>query len=236
MEEFFETLRKKDLENKIELILTDPPWNLPTSDQNMGTNGEISLETMKALVNQSFKLLSPFGSLVIMCSSRQLSTYINYCSLHFSKVYDFVVIKDKPGYGTQIKYQTFYLVVACKEFARINYESSNTEAKGNSSYPAYVNIIDNYSDPEKPLTSEAGMTLRTYEKNVKFLEMLIARFTRKGPGIIVDPFAGTCSTLRASISRGKDCLCGDSDFFVLEQTIKFLKQNYPSLGFSFHTK
>ncbi len=46
----------------------------------------------------------------------------------------------------------------------------------------------------------------------------------KGPGIIVDPFAGSCSTMQAS---GKDCFCGDVDSYSLDVSHNYIQQKHP---------
>ncbi len=202
----------KEYKGQVDCIITDPPWNI-------GFNGAISKGTMKSLCQYSYDYLKDTGSVVIMCSSQQISYYIKYLKeTGFQSVHEVVVISPKKTkLNTFITQRTFYYVYGLKTTSSIvNYSSSD---KGlileGSTYLPYENILDGYKHPN-PIEHN-GIKIRSYEKSVPFLQVLIKRFMKEDYcGLIIDPFAGSCSTLRAAILENKNCICGDIDKAALE--------------------
>lgn len=222
-----------------DLVITDPPYNLPANPSRSGTgyNDFICDEEMRAFTqfcNRSLKS----GSYVILFTSFQLfSRWIeSFKSAQFKVMpYPFVVMKD---HNTMQQRQKTDFPQNCSEFIML--------AKSNGAHPSgfmpdFKSLYNNVCSSSKKafagvnqlpvtkfklLNKPSKEPVRVEEKNVDFIMELISQYCPIN-GMAFDPYGGTFTTGIAAYRSKRSAVCVEKDShcykLAKERIIRLLK-------------
>ena len=225
------------IESKVQLILTDPPYNVRReSGTGDAEYDSLSRAEMKQVVDLVATLLRPGGHALLFCTVQQFVQWQRYFGDHktsgsstfnVDKV-PLVICKHPsahngfPGRASCTLQSSAEFIVHVKrngltyaeEERMVNYRQFNYVV---SSYPAYKNVLNNVprllprEQIRVPNPGNGGTTtkaLRPEQKSLDLLKELISRFSQPGD-LVVDMFAGTFATALACLQLPKHrCFVG----------------------------
>lgn len=208
-----------DLTEQVQLVLTDPPYNVLSAKHDRLPDTE-----MPQVVETIAQLLRPGGHVVLFCTAQQWSKWATLFTeydprtsgaprpfFNVDKVP--MIFTNHPSFNKTSPHRKSCSLNSAGEFAvhakRNGLPFKEEEKMVNyinfgyvqSSFPAYRNVIDNIRAPEpgEIIKSKSSKFLRTEQKPIALLKELISRFSQPRD-FVVDLFGGTFSTTRASFS------------------------------------
>lgn len=191
----------KTLENKVDLICTDPPYKL-TSKGNCGTMGGL-YKNKEALAGKIFDNndieVSEYAGLFynvlknnchcyVMCNNKNLIDFLNeFKKVGFKFVKSLIWDKQNKICSSYYMYCFEYILMFSKGTKIINFPST----------PDILSI------PIKKLKNADGSNQHDCEKPIELMKILIENSTQKGETVL-DPFMGIGSTCIASKMLERD--------------------------------
>jgi DNA modification methylase len=207
--------------SSVNLVLPDPPYNLSKTTGNKksglirkvrpnsaladhkGSWDEMSEESFKELIcgflDESFRVLADNGTIIVFCSHHEEDNVKKWISERFEIMNRVLWHKSNPS----------PLVV--KNRLVWSYESMFVARKGKGNtvnwglYP-YTEMHDVWNSPicqgKERLKDENGKSLHPTQKPLSIIEKAVRIFSNEGD-VILDPFAGVCTTLVAAKKNGR---------------------------------
>ena len=169
-----------DLNDKVQLIVTDPPYNIRRRhNRNNSQYDKILPESMKKLIDICAELLRPGGHLFMFCAAEQFRGWMKIIEEHrspmsgllsFTMTKTPIVLCPKRGHysynpshlSLTHKNITDMAVHAVRKVGQGDFEKARDMVSWvphgyiDSTYPPYTNVIDGY------IPLEAGESLRAY--------------------------------------------------------------------------
>ena len=206
-----------------DLIITDPPYNLPSNPSRSGTGYKdfISDEEMRAFTQFCNRALKTGSYIVLFTSFHLFPRWVSSFKESQFKVksYPFVVMKD---HNTIQQRQKIDFPQNCTEFILL--------AKSNGSHPtgfmpdfkhlynnvctssnkAFAGVSNLPVTKFKLLNKPSNEPVRVEEKNVDFILELVSQFSPNN-GSIMDPYAGTFTSAIAAFRSKRHSVCIEKD-------------------------
>lgn len=207
-EDYF-NVHANDLQNKVQLFLADPPFNvLSGAYTNNNNRDNITNKSMEILVKMAEHFVKPGGTVFIFCTFQQASIYMEYLRLTSLLVEDFVmnIVNDlnyKKAYiiSPLMRSMVQYAVVAHKKDANNEYvfiRKGSVSIK-NSNCRKTDNVINGILPPENKQKDLNGNVLRVEEKSLELMGEIISRYTSNVNDIVFDPTFGTGASMVAGL-------------------------------------
>jgi hypothetical protein len=257
----FETFARSgeshELNGKVWLILTDPPYNTQriTSGSNIA-HDRFSEEQMKAAADMFERLLAPGGQCFIFCAWSQISQWQMALanagggdSLRPAKAPELISKKPehacpKGGFRFTRSNVAEFAIHAYKKMPPVAGDTSKQTAqkysagvafgkkkiswRSENTMPPYARHLNNYVPPvgrallklEISGPGEKNRILRTSQKSVPTLRDIIQLFAPKRDQLILDPFAGSMSTVIAAMAEGRAVVACEPEEVCYELAVK----------------
>lgn len=197
----------------VDMILTDPPYGYGWQTRGKGIRTGLKHDTPEdfALVKfafaQSRRLLVPGGAALVFCPSKPQIASQWMLALDRELKLDEVLVWEKPGIGTGWRYRKCYenILVAFEREGKPRWYGGHSTR----------NVMEHSKMRPAPGTHPSPKPLALLSKLVKLHS--IPR------DLIVDPFAGSGTTLVAALQEGRSALGVEIDERWCEQAARRLE-------------
>ncbi len=208
----FYSANKEKLDNKIDLQIHDPPYQILSTARDV-----IMREEMRDLAEASMSMATTTGIVVIFCSFAQFTSWVQVLSDAGWRVQrvPLTVIRSPRVQYSRSKSKTMICNVQLAVVAsRQQLDLKAIEERGpcplitreqKNEFGPTCNVISNYFPPQKKLRIErdgALQVVRTEEKSVDLYLELIWRYMTGADPHVVDFYAGTAASALAAMELG----------------------------------
>jgi site-specific DNA-methyltransferase (adenine-specific)/modification methylase len=184
----------------IDLVLTDPPYNLgeiSTGNMNMPNHKEINNDIAKwdvgfdpvGFLKEASRILKPEGQIYIFTAHRLFGTYFDYFEKHFERQSFMVWHKTNPT----PKWRRCAWLPSC-ELIIYAYNDGKTFN--------FTTQNDMHNFYESPIVMGNDRTEHPTQKPLDLFQKIIITTTNSGD-VVLDPFLGSGTTLRACRETGR---------------------------------
>ena len=196
---------------KIQLIVTDPPYNVLEHEYD-----KISDVQMELLVRFAKDLLKNEGTIVIMCSFLQWHKYYEYAKKYsmYPDPSPYFIIKfpEHRRPTSERRYTTNQ--VACVALVAHKKYNHYWNATGKSEFNQgrfhkVDNVMEDYHYESNKLKVD-DVAIRHEQKGTDIFKFFIDNYSKKGD-IIMDPFVGTGTCIAAGLEMGRRIYASELD-------------------------
>ena len=235
-EAFLESEVFEEIKSTVDLILTDPPYNLDkTVDHDRITESQ-----MKRFAEGACELLRPGGNLVLFCSWQQLLTWTKHLQnaaflvcpvpLHVIKVRN--VNMRSNFFQNIVDYRIFAIAKVSRAGDKrvwLRWKGTKYTKGGGPDFPAHTNCLTYKASPNESKLMKKGpndqMTpWRSEEKSLNLIRELMVRFSSPN-STVVDLFAGTFTTALAAGEIGRSYVGCERDVELFEAATARVKEH-----------
>lgn len=188
----WETGIKEVANNSVDLVLTDPPYGMSyqsnrRKEKHKSIKNDTNLDWLGEWCEELKRVTKDEAHLYVFCSWHNVEVFKHFLGQHFNVKNILIWEKNNHGSGDlKGDYAPKYeMIIFCSNGLK--------KLKGGRD----ANVI------KSPKTLN---TFHSTEKPVDLLAYLIEKSTDKGD-LVLDTFAGSCSTAIASRQTGRICIC-----------------------------
>jgi DNA modification methylase len=246
-----------ELNGKVWLILTDPPYNTQRGMSGSDiTHDKFSEEQMQAAADMFERLLAPGGQCFIFCAWSQISQWRAALanagggdSLRPDSTPELISKKPehahpKGGFRLARSNAAEFALHAYKKMPQVEGETPKQTTqkysagvafgkkkiswRSENTMPPYARHLNNYVPPvgrgllrlDISGEGEKPRILRTSQKSVPTLRDIIQLFAPNRDQLILDPFAGTMSTVIAAMAEGRAVVACEPEEVCYKMAVK----------------
>ena len=177
----------------VDAIITDPPFFMPAehyqATQSWGrkwSDTSVMLAWYRQVITEMRRIVKPSGHVLTFCDRTSYAVFLPPTFERFSKIDCLVWDKGRPGMGNPWRHQTELILAAC--------DSNAYKVGGGGGVDILRVPPTNGADREHPV-----------EKPRELLAALVRATCPKG-GLVLDPFAGSGTTLEAAVMEGCEAI------------------------------
>jgi len=202
-------LLKQLPDNSIDLVLTDPPYNINKADWD---NFENYLEWCENWLEECKRVLKPNGSIYVFASYYWVS-YLSVIMDKKFKLINWIIWNYRSGFGVRTKWASRYEPILFYVMNEKNYTFNLDEVRiphrcpDKRNNPIGRNPTDVW-DIERISGNYKERTKHPTQKPLEVIKRIIQASSNKGE-IILDCFGGSGTTAVACKELGRNFICSD---------------------------
>ena len=225
------TFLKQIPDNFVDLIVTDPPYNV-SQNKNMKFNGRVIVKNFgdwdfgfdpKPILAELRRVLKPTGQIYVFCGTEQIPIYMQ----EFIEKWFFrnllVWCKTNPAprlSKTNYLFANEYIVYAIKEKGKPSLSTFNFSSQSTM----HNTFITGSLQGKERLRGKDGIAIHPTQKPLAILKKLIEVSSKPGD-IVLDPFMGVGSTAVAAKELERRFIGSEINQKYIESANKRINEN-----------